>query len=362
MVKVHWVTDYSGAIGNSLGYATHNDRMKEALAATGVEFDDSAPVAVHVCPPNHFQPIGKRSIVSCAWEYPELPAKFGVLRDAACVMPTATFLLDPFRKLLPGVRVEHLPLGVDCETFTLAKRGLHFSKDRPFRFLFLNAPNGRKGAIHLSEAWRAFETRTDVELYCKTTVSPGSGVPVEVQKIGNVTFDTRKLPLSELVNLYHSADCKVDPSLGEGFGLSLAESMATGLPVIYTAAHAFLDLAPVEMKLGYPIKWSPKRQWLGPHGSTPGDFEPSDSDNFDTLRSWVTSANPNVDHIAAQMAAVLRNPREAFDRGRRAAGRIRKHFTWSAAGQRLRKVVDDLYRELSSGTEARRVDGTATAR
>jgi len=361
MAKVHWVTDYSGAIGNSLGYATHNDRMKSALAATGVEFDESAPVAIHVCPPHHFRPLGKRSIVSCAWEYPELPDKFRILEQAAFVMPTATFLIEPFRKMLPGVRVEHLPLGVDCDRFAYVKRSRHFSADRPMRFLYNNAPNARKNPVHVVNAWEPFANNKRVELYCKTTVSPGSGVEVGVRKYGNVIFDTRKLPIEEMVALYRSSDCMINPSSGEGFGLTAAEALATGMAFIYTAGHAFLDLAPPHMNLGYPLRWRPNRQWLGPIDSKPGDTEYDEDDHFDTLRMWVTGCNPSVDEIAEKIAEVITNTREAFDRGRRASDRIRRRFTWQSAGQRLRKIVDELYAEIESGTpkDSKRVEPVA---
>ena len=166
-MKVHWVTDYPDASGHVLGYATHNDRMKSALAATGVAFDESAPVAIHVCPPHLFTPIkGKRSIVSCAWEAVEMPEAFKVLKYADAVCPTATFLMDPLRNLLPGKRIEYLPLGVDADVYSfvdrlsphrkpLTMRAKQKPGGRPFRFLWVGAPNARKGGMHAAEAWRA---------------------------------------------------------------------------------------------------------------------------------------------------------------------------------------------------------------
>lgn len=348
MTAVHWATEYPDATGHVLGYATHNDRMKAALAATGVTFDESAPVAVHVCPPHLFTPIkGKRSIVSCAWEAVEMPEAFKVLKYAAAVCPTATFLLDPLRKLLPGKRLEHLPLGVDVDRFTFADRLSPHRKPltmrttakpggRPFRFLWVGAPNARKGGMHCMEAWKAkdrmrrpiFEGNPAFELYYKSTMSPGDPVG-DVRVIGNVTYDTRRLPRSELAKLYQSAHAFLFPTAGEGFGLTLAEAMATGLPSIYTPCTAMWDIAPTERRLGFPLKFSViERDWEEP--------------TRPEVNVRVKLANPDTTDLANRMIEVVNDYAAAVARGRAASQWIRG-FNWERSGSILRRIVDELY-------------------
>jgi glycosyltransferase involved in cell wall biosynthesis len=332
MTTVHWATDYPDAIGNSLGYATHNNKMREALAATGVEFSEEAPIAVHVCPPHLFRPIkGKKSIVSCAWEAVEMPDMFRILRYAEAICPPAKFLLEPFAKLLPGKRIEYLPLGVDAERFSFVDREWRWRKAlqrrerRPLRFLWCGAPNARKGSIHVARAWEPLAGNPGVELYMKSTTPEGELHRCGIRRIGNVIMDNRRLPIADLVKLYHDADCFVFPSQAEGYGLTMAEAMATGLPCIYTPWSAMLDLAPLELGLGYPVKFETiERNW---------------TDEFASVN--VTVANPDVTDIANQMAEVIGNYPAAVAKGRLAAERIRSTFTWSAAGATLRKIIDE---------------------
>ncbi len=99
-MKLHWATNYYG-VGNSFGYATHDSKAREACERLGVEIDESAPVAMHVTPPHMFKPVeGKKNVAFCAWEAVQLPECFEVLKgcDALCV--TASFLIEPFRRLL----------------------------------------------------------------------------------------------------------------------------------------------------------------------------------------------------------------------------------------------------------------------
>lgn len=335
MLAVQWATDYPDAIGHILGFATHNDRLRAALVATGVELSDDAPVAVHVCPPHLYRPKpGKLNVVSTAWEAIEMPEAFKVLRYCDAICPTSSFLVEPFRKIAPGKPVRVVPLGVDGERFAYVNRHWRWQKAfrkrerKPLRFLWVGAPNARKGIQHVAEAWMPFSGRPDVELYIKTTLPPDSPNQVGISRPGggNVIWDTRKVPLDELVRLYHDADCFVFPSAAEGFGLTLVEAMATGLPSLYTPWSGMLDLAPPERRLGFPLEFTTiERDWR---------------DEYASVR--VTVANPSVDDIALQMDAVTKNYPEACERGRRAAEWVRQQFTWERAGQKLRSIIDDV--------------------
>lgn len=334
-LAVHWPTDYEG-VANSFGYAVHNSKAREAIAAAGVAVIDSAPVALHVSPPHRFEPIpGKKNILYCAWEASELPELFRTAAagaDAICV--TASFLAAPFSRMFPDKRIFVVPLGVDSEAFryvdrTRAPLRPDFHK-RPFRFLWNGAPNARKGGLHVLEAWQVFEDSKRFELYFKTSMPADSKSRQGVVRKGNVIYDDRRLSLDELVGVYHRAHSFVFPSVGEGFGLTFAEAVSTGLPAIYTAATSLVDIVPPESDLGYPVKFEWSEQ----------DWSWKDADARGTpMTVKVNVASADTTDLAEQMICVSKEPLEAFERGRRAAEFVQSRFTWKRCGESLAAIV-----------------------
>ncbi len=323
-MRIAWATDYSGD-GNSFGYAVHNDEARRALVAAGATLDPDAPIAVHVAPAQRFRPIrGKLNVLYTAWESTDLTPSFreGLAR-ADAVAVTARFLVGPVRRAAPGVPVTYCPLGVRGEDFPLAKRSLQ--RGRPFRFLWLGAPNERKGWGLVREAWRGFARLREMggrvppaELYVKTSVTgrleelPVEGAPV--------VFDSRCLPRPDIARLYASAHCFLFPSFGEGFGLTMAEALATGLPAVFTPWSATADLA--DEHSGFPLRYRLVKHDLAGDGSTPVTFARADS--RDLLRRML--------EVMADYPAALR-------KGRLAARRVRRRFTWDRTGTTLASII-----------------------
>lgn len=342
-LSVHWATDYEG-IANSFGYSVHNDFSREALVKAGVTLDDNAPIAVHVCPPHRMTPIeGKRNILYTAWEVEQFPEMFRermAPADAICV--PASFLKRPLEELLPGKPIHVIPLGVDAKAFAYVDRmeAKYAPKYDPpnlrkFRFMFMGAPNARKGGLHVLEAWKAFATHptlaNNCELYFKTSMRPEERKGVHRQ--GNIIYDDRKLPLPELVRLYQRAHCFVFPSVGEGFGLGAVEAMATGCPMIYVPGSAFLDTCPPEMNLGYPVKFD----WHPQHWEWEGElYEGSYMDVHCKVH------NADVVDLAKVMIRVYQSWNEAYQKGKMAASWARKTFTWTETGRKLKAVVESM--------------------
>jgi glycosyltransferase involved in cell wall biosynthesis len=337
--RIHWPSEYD-ANGNSFGYSVHNREARRALLAQGYELDADAPVALQVAPAQHYRPAfqaerDKLNILFTAWESTDLTpdVKAGLARADVIVVP-ATFLVDVIRRELPGKPVHYCPLGVDVDTFAFRERREPKRNGR-FRFLWLGAPNARKGWQIVLEAWRGYaklrvmaelEGRPvpAAELYVKTSVTSRlkrlnvPGAPV--------TFDSRKLPRTELAALYASAHCFLFPSFGEGFGLTMAEAMATGCPVIYTPWSAMTDLADEEC--GYPLRYELFTHDLAGRDSSPEESRP------------VTFARADAKNLLRRMLEIMTGYRKAARRGRLAARRIRERFTWERTGRTLARIVE----------------------
>lgn len=112
------------------------------------------------------------------------------------------------------------------------------------------------------------------------------------------------------------ADCYVSLHRSEGFGLTLAESMLLGKPVIATAYSGNLDYMTVGNS--YLVDWRPTR--VGP--------------GVEVYPESGTWAEPDIDHAAALMRRVWERQDEARGKGERARQDIAAHLSPAAAGAR----------------------------
>jgi len=116
--------------------------------------------------------------------------------------------------------------GVDHNKFFPLKRTAH----KKFRIGYLGGLDGRKNVVLLVEAFKKLvKQRDDVELHIG-----GSGTNLQRfkdMKIKNTKF-YGWVPDNEINKFYNSLDLYVFPSLKEGFGNMIVESMAAGTPVL----------------------------------------------------------------------------------------------------------------------------------
>lgn len=122
-------------------------------------------------------------------------------------------------------------------------------KAKEFIFLSVNSWTGevgdRKGTDLLIRAFNAeFKEQSDVKLLLKiSTFWDEKGIEYYMQRIihlcggkmnPNILVNATYLPEDKLAENYNRCDCFVAPTRGEGFGLTILNSLASGLPVIVT--------------------------------------------------------------------------------------------------------------------------------
>jgi alpha-1,3-rhamnosyl/mannosyltransferase len=106
---------------------------------------------------------------------------------------------------------------------------------RPEHFLYVGDAEPRKNLGMLLEAYALYRERDEDRLPLVVAGSAdarGEGVVVE-----------RNVPANRLAELYGGAAALVHPSLYEGFGLTVLEAMAAGVPVIAAAAPGVREVA-----------------------------------------------------------------------------------------------------------------------
>lgn len=200
-------------------------------------------------------------------------------RARACDYP-AVFSRDGVELLAKaGVKVDYLPYAVDCDVFKpgdkeRARKQLNFPQDR-FLIVTVGANKGypaRKAWPELLMAYKKFQTsHEDALLYLHTRMTPISkeGIKfaallsdLEIPKESLAVVPQDQLavgvPNDDLPVLYQAADVMLLPSMGEGFGLPIAEAQACGCPVITQACSAMTELTinGIAIEAGQPL-WVP---------------------------------------------------------------------------------------------------------
>ncbi len=327
-----WATDYEG-LGNAYGFTLGNRLGRQAAIDAGCRIDPDADIAVHHCPPHSFQPLpNKVNVLWTAWEFPEvIPAEVEGLKKADVLFATARFLVPLFERKT-GAPTYYVRQGIRSDLFPIADLPSRSSSLRPpasrrFRYLWVGAPNDRKGWRHVLAAWKAFARDDSCELFLKTTFA-GDGM--RSGRFGNVIVETTPYTDEQMAGLYARSHCFLLPSMGEGFGFTLGEAMATGLPCIFTPATALADLC--DERCGFPVRfqWQKCFEMEMPPGS----------------KHLLKAANVEVPSLVRRMEEVRRNYDRALRKGREAADLVRERFTWEQAGRELRSRLETVACEL----------------
>ncbi len=260
---------------------------------------------------------GRYTIGLWAWEIEQFPRRF----DAAVDLVDEIWANSDFaRAAIAGVSPKPvyafpLPIVEPRAATVLDRRALGLPEDR-FVFLFcfdVMSVVERKNPFGLLEAYsRAFRPGEGPLLVVKA-VNGASRTP-DLERLKWVasarpdvvvldSYSDRDAHLS----LVAACDCYVSLHRAEGFGLTLAEAMALGKPVVATGYSGNLEFMSEET--AYLVPWTP--------GAVPVANDP-----YPHGARW---AEPDLDAAAELMRAVFAAPAAAAERGARARAEVLAH-------------------------------------
>ncbi|HET6513709.1 MAG TPA: glycosyltransferase family 4 protein [Thermodesulfovibrionales bacterium] len=245
------------------------------------------------------------------------------------IWTASTFCMESIGSVSP-VPVIRVPHCVSIDTLKDLDRR-HFGLD-PDSFIFLFMFDflsffERKNPLVLLEAFReAFPSNSDALLVLKCSNSYWNPAfmtdLLRASKGLNVRIVDKYLVKDELHSLMSLSDCYVSLHRSEGFGLTLAESMYMGKPVIATAYSGNMDFMTVNNS--FPVKY------------TLIEIE-KDTGPYKKGNVW---ADPDIGHAAEMMDFVYRNREIAAQIGQTASRDIRTLYSPSAIGRRAKERID----------------------
>ena len=143
----------------------------------------------------------------------------------------------------------------------------------------------------------------------------------------NITVSDAVLPREGIYSLMQACDCYVSLHRSEGFGLTIAEAMGMGKPVIATGYSGNMDF--MNMDNSYPVNY--KLTML--------------EENYGVYEKGNFWAEPDMNHAADLMRAAFENKDEYKYVGIKGKNYIKNHFSPEPVGKmykaRLNKILMD---------------------
>jgi glycosyltransferase involved in cell wall biosynthesis len=260
------------------------------------------------------------------WEMETIPAGW---RDRAEgvdeIWAPTTFIANAMQSAFDKPVFPMLP-GLELPPFDPLPRSYFGLRDNRFVFAFvfdMNSRMQRKNPLGLIRAFRAaFRRDEPVELVIK--VSPPESYYAELWEElraaaddAGATLIDRVMTRPELLAFLNAADCYVSLHRSEGFGLTCAESMLLGKPVVATGYSGNLDFM------------TPENSFLVNYDRVTLE---KDIDPYPKGAVW---AEPRIEDAAGQMRRVYENREEALEKGLRAKQEVAQTLSLEAAGRRM---------------------------
>lgn len=206
----------------------------------------NAPEALHaLAKTNPFRTPNGPRLGYWAWELEDIPTPWkNISKVFDQVIVPSTFVQDSFRGLTPHVVRRSHPV----ETSNLV-RNLSGPK-RKFARRFLVQMDGKSSLSrkNIGAAIRgfrhAFGDRPEFSLVVKTqflSEDQRQSIRGWIEGAHNITWIDRSFSDAELVDLWRDIDCVVSTHRSEGFGLALAEAVATGRQAYATGWSGNMD-------------------------------------------------------------------------------------------------------------------------
>ncbi|MDQ2911486.1 MAG: methyltransferase domain-containing protein [Actinomycetota bacterium] len=295
---------------------------------------------------------GRYSVGLWFWETSRFPPELRQALDYLDEVWVASLFVADAISAETAKPVLTLPLPVIVpEPSGLARADLRLAEDAfVFAYVFdFFSTIERKNPLGLVEAYkRAFSPDAGALLYLKSI--NGERAPEDLARLRAAAGDRADIRIEDgyvdgerLTALTELCDCYVSLHRSEGFGLTIAEAMAFGKPVIATGYSGNLAFMDEETSYLVPYTLTTLEQAVGPYPAG---------------TVW---ADPDLDEAARLMREVVDDPERARERGQRGRDAIESRQSVDRAAAFLAERVPQL-EGLRTERDTRDTPGTRAAR
>ena len=280
---------------------------------------------------------GRYVIGQWFWELEEVPDSFQRSFELVDEIWAPTlFIKEALEKKAPSsVTVTHMPLPlVTPESDSLINRN-SFGIGDGYAFLFtfdLMSVLKRKNALGLIDAYcDAFSENDGAVLVLKTI--NGDKRLSELEKIRwrarsrkDIVIIDQYLDVQESASLMSLCDCYVSLHRSEGLGLTMAEAMLLGKPVIATAYSGNMDFMTDDTALLVPWQYTDV-----------GD----DAESYPAKARW---AEPDISVASSMMRKLFQDREFGKALGDRAKRDLQSRFSPQVTGERMKNRLENIWR------------------
>ncbi|WP_239142741.1 glycosyltransferase family 4 protein [Variovorax sp. WS11] len=266
------------------------------------------------------------------WEFDTIPDAWVAHAQGVDEVWTATeFVAKGLREKL-SVPVRTMFPGVKLAPYERRSKAYFGLSEEPFTFLFtfhMMSVMERKNPLGLIRAFKeAFREEEAVRLVLKTSF--GDRHPAQMQELrdaaagANVTIIDQVYNPDEVLSLMDACDAYVSLHRSEGLGLTMAEAMLMGKPVIATNFSGNVDFMDDSNSLLVPYKLVKLGKPIPP---------------YDADLEW---AEPSEQHAAELMRRVYDNQAWAKEVGARGKASAEANLSLEAAGRRIAARLEEI--------------------